>query len=96
MADQFNIPPSVHINHSSILLNLDTGEFVHHWIELDARAEEGEDTLIFVRTLQGLDHDAAYAVAFRNLLDANGEEIQSEDGFLALRARCFTSTSNFL
>lgn len=85
MADQFNIPPSVHINHSSILLNLDTGEFVHHWIELDARAEEGEDTLIFVRTLQGLDHDAAYAVAFRNLLDANGEEIQPEDGFLALR-----------
>ena len=85
MADQFNIPPSVHINHSSILLNLDTGEFVHHWIELDARAEEGEDALIFVRTLQGLDHDAAYAVAFRNLLDANGEEIQPEDGFLALR-----------
>ncbi len=85
MADQFNIPPSVHINHSSILLNLDTGEFVHHWIELDARAEEGEDTLIFVRTLQGLDHDAAYAVAFRNLLDVNGEEIQPEDGFLALR-----------
>ena len=85
MADQFNIPPSVQINHSSILLNLDTGEFVHHWIELDARAGEGEDTLIFVRTLQGLDHDAAYAVAFRNLLDANGEEIQPEDGFLALR-----------
>ena len=69
MADQFNISPSIEINHSSILMNLDTGEFIHHWIELDARAKDGEDTLIFVRTLQGLDHDAAYAVAFRNLVD---------------------------
>ena len=85
MADQFNISPSIEINHSSILMNLDTGEFIHHWIELDARAKDGEDTLIFVRTLQGLDHDAAYAVAFRNLVDINGEEIQPEDGFLALR-----------
>ena len=85
MADQFNISPSIEINHSSILINLDTGEFIHHWIELDARAKDGEDTLIFVRTLQGLDHDAAYAVAFRNLVDVNGEAIQPEDGFLALR-----------
>ena len=36
MADQFNISPSIEINHSSILMNLDTGEFIHHWIELDA------------------------------------------------------------
>ena len=79
MADQFNISPSIEINHSSILMNLDTGEVIHHWIELDARAKDGEDTLIFVRTLQGLDHDAAYAVAFRNLVDINGEEIQPED-----------------
>ena len=85
MADQFNISPSIEINHSSISMNLDTGEFIHHWIELDARAKDGEDTLIFVRTLQGLDHDAAYAVAFRNLVDINGEAIQPEDGFLALR-----------
>jgi hypothetical protein len=93
MADQFNISPSIEEDHSSVLINLDTGEFIHHWVELDARAVDNEETLIFVRTLQGLDHDAAYAVAFRNLVDNEGEIIQPEQGFLALRDNLTTNSN---
>ena len=92
MATQFNISPSVESGHSSILLNMDTGEKVHHWIELDARSQEGEPTILFLRTIEGLDHNAAYAVAFRSLVDENGLEILPSDGFRALRDSINTSS----
>ena len=85
MATQFNISTSVEEGHSSILLNMDTGEKVHHWIELDARAQDGEPRILFLRTIEGLDHNAAYAVAFRNLVDGKGVKIPPSDGFRALR-----------
>ena len=92
MSDQFDISPSIEEGHSSILLNMDTGEKVHHWIELDARAQEGEPTILFLRTIEGLDHDAAYAVAFRNLVDEEGVPIAPSDGFRALRDSINTSS----
>ena len=92
MATQFNISRSVEDDHSSILLNMDTGEKVHHWIELDARSQEGEPTILFLRTIEGLDHNAAYAVAFRSLVDLEGEEIPPSDGFRALRDSINTSS----
>ena len=85
MATQFDISPSIEDGHPSILLNMETGERIHHWIELDARSQEGESTILFLRTIEGLDHNAAYAVAFRNLVDVEGTEILPSDGFRALR-----------
>ena len=85
MATQFDIGISTMDGHSSILLNLDTGEKVHHWIELDARAQEDEETIIFLRTIEGLDHNTPYAVGFRNLVDEQGTSIVPSDGFKALR-----------
>ena len=92
MSTQFDISPSTGEGHSSILLNMDTGEKVHHWIELDARAQEGESTILFLRTIEGLDHDAAYAVAFRGLVDEGGIPIAPSDGFRALRDSINTSS----
>lgn len=92
MSTQFDISPSIGEGHSSILLNMDTGEKVHHWIELDARAQEGEPTILFLRTIEGLDHDAAYAVAFRNLADSDGNPVAPSDGFRALRDSINTSS----
>ena len=85
MATQFDIGISTMDGHSSILLNLDTGEKVHHWIELDARAQEDEETIIFLRTIEGLDHNTPYAVGFRNLVNEQGTSIVPSDGFKALR-----------
>ena len=86
LANQFDISPSASPEHGSILLNLDTGEVLHHWVENDARADEGQtEGLVFLRTLAGLGHNTAYAVAFRNISDLNGNPISPSDGFRALR-----------
>ena len=67
LANQFDISLSTSPEHSSILLNMDTGEVLHHWVENDARADESQtEGLAFLRTLGGLGHNTAYAVAFRN------------------------------
>ncbi|MEC7695313.1 MAG: hypothetical protein CMA00_000325 [Methanobacteriota archaeon] len=84
LANQFDISKSTDPGHGSSLLNLDTGELIHHWVELDARAQEGEPTLVFLRTLQGLEHGTSYAVAFSGLSE-NGSPILPSDGFRALR-----------
>ena len=85
MATQFDIEKSITESHGSVLLNMDTGQKVFHWIEVDARAQEGEETLLFLRTIEGLDHNASYAIGLRGLLDTEGNEIDPHDGFRALR-----------
>ena len=85
MASQFDIGISTMDGHASILLNMETGEKIHHWIELDARAQEDEETIIFLRTIEGLDHNTAYAVGFRNLANEEGELVVPSNGFRALR-----------
>ena len=85
MASQFDIGISTMDGHGSVLLNMDTGEKVHHWIELDARAQQEEETILFLRTIEGLDHDASYAVGFRGLVSEGGGDIEPADGFRALR-----------
>ena len=85
MASQFDIEASIMEGHGSVLLNMDTGQKVFHWIEVDARAQEGEETLLFLRTIEGLDHNASYAVGFRGLYDLAGNEISPHEGFRALR-----------
>ncbi|MBI88386.1 MAG: hypothetical protein CMB67_05115 [Euryarchaeota archaeon] len=84
LANQFDISKSIVPGHGSVLLNLDTGNLIHHWVELDARAQEGEPTLVFLRTLQGLEHGTAYAVAFSGLSSTDSPILPS-DGFRALR-----------
>ncbi|MAU85639.1 MAG: hypothetical protein CMA21_03410, partial [Euryarchaeota archaeon] len=85
MATQFDIGISTVDGHNSVLLNMDTGEKIHHWIELDVRAQDNEETIMFLRTIEGLDHDASYAVGFRDLVNVEGVMIEPADGFRALR-----------
>ena len=85
LASQDSIPSSVLPGHNSLVLNMDTGQIVEHWVEISSRTQEDEATLVHVRTLRGLDHNAQYAVAFRNLIDGNGEQVEPFIGFKALR-----------
>ena len=82
VADQHAIGLSLEDGHPTILLNLDTGERVPHWVELDARADSLQETIVFIRTAGPLDPDTAYGVgmsgmsltptaAFQALLDGN-------------------------
>ena len=85
LASQDSIPSSALPGHNSLVLNMDTGQILEHWVEISSRTQEDEATLVHVRTLRGLDHNAQYAVAFRNLIDGNGEQVEPFPGFKALR-----------
>ena len=85
LASQDSIPSSLLPGHNSLVLNMDTGQIVEHWVEISARTQEGEQTLVHVRTIRGLDHNTQYAVAFRSLTDESGDTIPPFPGFKALR-----------
>ena len=85
LASQDNIAISTEVNHGSVLLNMDSGQIIEHWVEVSARTQEGEPTLVHLRSIRGLDHDTQYAVAFRGLVDDSGNEIGPFDAFRALR-----------
>lgn len=93
LASQDDISISLEGNHGSVLLNMDTGEIVEHWIEVSARIQEGEKTLVHLRTTRGLEHNTQYAVAFRGLMDIDGNSIASFDAFRALRDDIVTDSS---
>jgi len=92
LASQDNISPSILSGHGSVLLNMDSGEIVEHWIEISSRTQEDEPTLVHVRSLRGLEHNTQYAVAFRGLIDSNGGEVEPFDAFMALRDNISTDS----
>ncbi len=57
VADQNTAPMSLEDGHATILLNLDSGERVPHWVENDARQTDESKTILFIRTMQPLDPD---------------------------------------
>ena len=85
LSSQESIPSSTLPSHNSLLLNMDSGQMVEHWVEVSSRTQEDEPSLVHVRTLRGLDHNTQYAVAFRNLTDESGDQLEPFPGFKALR-----------
>lgn len=69
----------------SILLDLDTGERVPHWVEIDAHAEAEDERLTVLWPAQQLAFDHTYVVAFRGLTDADGAALEPTEAFRALR-----------
>jgi hypothetical protein len=82
---------SVEFDSPSVLLDVDTGERILHWVELDARADEPEETperqVLFLRPGKSLVPGHRYIVAVRGLQDPLGEPVQPEPAFRALRDR---------
>ena len=67
VADQYSIEISMEDGHATTLLNLDTGEKLAHWVELDARADDETATIVFIRTLQSLEPNTAYGIGISGL-----------------------------
>ena len=72
------------MNHPTIILNADDNHVVAHWAELDARAQQGEQTILHLRTAAALEHDTNYIVVIRGLTDAEGDVIQPSQALQAL------------
>ena len=60
LASQHDIGISLSPDHGTVLLNMDTGAILEHWIEVSARSQEGESTLVHLRTLGGLELNTQY------------------------------------
>ncbi len=71
----------------TLLVDLDTGERVVHFVELDVRAAGPERQILFLRPGESLVPGHRYGVAVRNLVDPDGEPVAAEPVFAALRDR---------
>jgi hypothetical protein len=70
----------------SVLLEVDTGERVLHFIEPDARAAgDPARQVLFMRPARSLLPGHRYIVAMRNLRHADGSAVEAEAPFAALR-----------
>ncbi len=58
----------------SVLINVDTGERVPHWVELDDTGEVGEQLLV-IRPAIPMDHAARHVVALRGLTTTSGSAL---------------------
>lgn len=70
---------------SSILLDVETGERVPHWVELDHHITDPNQRFTVVWPAQQLAFDRDYIVAFRNLKRPDGSAVPATDAFAALR-----------
>ncbi|MBR79896.1 MAG: hypothetical protein CMA88_03825 [Euryarchaeota archaeon] len=85
LAGQYTIGKSLDPSHPTLLFNLENMELVPHWVELDARSEPDQSTILHIRTIQALDHNTPFAVVIRDLVDSQGETIPAHEGFAVLR-----------
>ena len=70
----------------TVLLDLDTGERVPHWVEMDSRAEGNPGRQAFIlRPAVSLVPSHHYAVAIRNLVHPDGSAVMPEPVFRTLR-----------
>ena len=92
LASQHNIPLSLDADHGTVLLDMDSGQILPHWVEVSSRTQEDEATLVHIRSIRGLDHDSQYAVAFRGLQDDNGADIEASLALASLRDRAVTDS----
>ena len=83
-ANQNNIIPSMSIQHQTLLVNLENGDLIEHWVELDARAEDGEEVILHIRTIKHLEYNTEYGVLVHGLSDNSGEMIQPSDALTAI------------
>lgn len=84
VAYQYNIERSLELDHPTIIWNVDDNHAVAHWVELDARAQPGEQTILHLRTAAALEHDTRYVIVIHGLTDSMGDEIQPSQALQAL------------
>lgn len=79
---------SLETDSPTILMDADTGERILHWVEVDqtppALADPSRQVL-FLRPAHALEPGHRYLVAFREMVDGNGEVIPAEVTFATLR-----------
>ena len=64
-----------------VMIDVDTGQRVPNWVELDLQASGPSDVTLMVRPAVQLLEGHRHVVALRDLRDANGDVIEPDRGF---------------
>ncbi|MHB1139336.1 MAG: hypothetical protein ACYC2O_10305 [Microthrixaceae bacterium] len=70
---------------ATVIVDLDTGQLVPHWAEMDARAQTDADRTLILRPATSLLETHRFAVALRNINGADGQPLPAPIGFRVLR-----------
>jgi len=97
LAGEYEYAESLAPNSPTVLINLDTGERVPHFVQNDLRVEEldpGAETMIHLHPAVSLQPATSYGVAFRDSIrHASGAEVSVNEAFAALRDGVITTSS---
>jgi hypothetical protein len=80
-----HIERSLEEGSSVVVIDLETGEQVPVWAELDSTATSDDDRLLIIRVARNLAEGHRHAVALRGLVDGDGEAIEPGVAFRAYR-----------
>jgi hypothetical protein len=69
----------------SIVVDVETGERVPHFIERDVSIEDGDRSTLMIRPVSPMEYGHRYVVGLRSLVDSQGQLIDSSNAFASLR-----------
>ncbi len=76
---------------ATVIVDLDTGQLVPHWAELDLRANSPEDQLLILRPAASLIETHRFAVGLRRMYGTNGVPVPAPMTFQVLRGNRIVS-----
>ncbi len=75
----------------SIVVDVETGERIPHFVERDVSIEDSDRSTLMIRPVSPMAYGHRYVVGLRALVDTDGQPIQSSDAFVSLRDGSQTS-----
>lgn len=98
LAAEGEYPETLDPDSPTVLLNLDTGERVPHFVQNDLRVEElepGADTVVYLHPATQLAPDTRYAAVYRTSVTlADGSPLPEWEAFAALRNGVITTSDD--
>ena len=85
LMDMKHVADSVTDASPTVVLDMSTGELVHHFAELDANSDDSSRQALYIRPIKLLKPGTRYAVAIKKTLKAkDGGELPISEGFQAI------------
>ncbi|MEZ5237930.1 MAG: hypothetical protein R2716_02900 [Microthrixaceae bacterium] len=80
-----DIAASLEPDSATVLVNLDSGQLVPHWAELDARADDPQRQALIIRPAVSLTETNRFAVVLRDINGIGGPPLEAPIAYKALR-----------
>ena len=91
LPSEADIAASLEPDSATVVVDLDTGQLVPHWAEVDLRATSDADRLLIIRPAASLIETHRFAVGLRRMVGTNGALIPSPVAFQVFRDNLTTS-----